>query len=273
MCDLISYAFDSNKNLISSFDAIKGENYFCPCCSESFIFRKGKIKRPHFAHKADSNCSKESIFHKTAKILIRDMVKNFLLGLSDYYSVFHRHCIFCSDSSPYCVFQQIPPSVDDVCLEYRLENGYVVDVALMSNSLPIAAIEVFYRHKVDNEKAANLSIPFMEVSALKIIDNPWVFESLRDTFRPKENPACRLEIEQREFEFFYALGYPPSECISPFLRDLEEKTLGMTRYEAVSYLRSYRANSPFDIHESFNLALSISVQKFKDSYQIQDSCT
>jgi len=245
MTNLIPYAFDSNKNLVSSSDAIKGENYFCPSCLEPFIFRKGKIKIPHFSHKSNSNCSNESIFHKTAKILIRDMVKNFLLGFSDYYPVFHRHCSLCSGLSSFCVFQQIPPSVDDVLLEYRLDNGYIVDIALMSNSLPIAAIEVFYRHKLDDEKAANLSIPFMEVSALKIIENPWVFESLRDTFKQSSNSVC---IEQRislEYEFFHAAGYPPTGCIDSFLSYLENKTKDFSLYQSRRYCSVVMRNRRF----------------------------
>lgn len=235
MVDLISYAFDSNKNLISLLDAVKGENYFCPCCScsEPFIFRKGKIKRPHFAHKTDSNCSSESIFHKVAKISIQKSIIDFLRNGGER-PYFIRHCSLCLGDSRFFHKQRFPDVFDDVLLEYRLSSGFIVDVALMSKGVCLAAIEVVYTHKVDDYKVSNIGIPFLEVCASYIIDNPMEFNStfygLKDFFPNFESKSCferqeQLKKEQQdwEFSFLQGMGVITKEPSHPFCIYLKNK--------------------------------------------------
>lgn len=66
----ISWAKDSEGKVIHVNDAIKDNNYYCPCCDEKLILRAGTIKRKHFSHRNDSKCDPESVYHKLAKFLI-----------------------------------------------------------------------------------------------------------------------------------------------------------------------------------------------------------
>lgn len=63
-----SYSFDINSHLINVNDAVKGCDYFCPCCGDIMIPRQGHKCRWHFAHKGNAGkCSYETYLHKIAK--------------------------------------------------------------------------------------------------------------------------------------------------------------------------------------------------------------
>lgn len=73
---LYSIAKTSTGQLIKAADAEKGKNYTCPFCNQSFILRKGKKKRPHFAHKSlTPNCTPETALHYTFKTLLHDKIQ------------------------------------------------------------------------------------------------------------------------------------------------------------------------------------------------------
>lgn len=50
------YAVNENKDVIIADKAEKGNNYYCPCCGQNLILRKGKVVSPHFAHKSCVDC-------------------------------------------------------------------------------------------------------------------------------------------------------------------------------------------------------------------------
>ena len=52
-------ASDEKQNKIYIEDATSSNSYFCPICNKPLIIRaqNSKLKRPHFAHKKDSQCS------------------------------------------------------------------------------------------------------------------------------------------------------------------------------------------------------------------------
>ena len=90
-----------------------------------------------------------------------------------------RNCEVCRDP----IEQLLPDKVEFAIPEYRLDKEFVVDVALMVENAPAAAVEIRVSHAVDERKAKSLSIPFIELDGHKVIENPTVFLSLRDTFR------------------------------------------------------------------------------------------
>ena len=49
-------ALDEDQQRIIAYKADKKLHYFCQECGEQLSLRQGKIRRPHFAHKAGSNC-------------------------------------------------------------------------------------------------------------------------------------------------------------------------------------------------------------------------
>ncbi len=50
------FAIDSNGNRIYAGDSVRHTDCYCPVCGEPVTHKVGKIKRPHFAHRADTNC-------------------------------------------------------------------------------------------------------------------------------------------------------------------------------------------------------------------------
>ena len=49
-------ALNEKNEKVNIESASKSEKYFCPICNNQVIFKKGKIRAPHFSHKIDSGC-------------------------------------------------------------------------------------------------------------------------------------------------------------------------------------------------------------------------
>ncbi|WP_162504702.1 competence protein CoiA family protein [Treponema endosymbiont of Eucomonympha sp.] len=76
---LYKYAEDDNGNIIHIDEAVTGVNYCCPSCKEGFVFKNGKIRQRHFAHKNPSpNCTSEGYLHKTFKKLLVALIKDYI---------------------------------------------------------------------------------------------------------------------------------------------------------------------------------------------------
>ena len=182
----VPFAFDGEKRLYDPQSAEKGKSYFCPACQDTVILRKGKIKTAHFAHKASETCNQETIIHKTAKQLIVDVISDWKSGKIEA-PVLKRTCEICRQFKD----QPLPDKVESAMLEYRMSDGFIVDVALMVENEPAAAIEIRVTHAVEENKAKLLSIPFTELDGRKVIENPFAFEPIHDQFLPLTCTACK----------------------------------------------------------------------------------
>lgn len=187
----VPLAFDEEKKLYDPEAAEKGKRYFCPACQDTVILRKGKIKTPHFAHKVSETCNQETIIHKTAKQLIVDVISDWKSGKTDA-PVLKRTCELCRQSKD----QPLPDKVECAMLEYRMPDGFIVDVVLMVENKPAAAMEIRVSHAVDENKAKSLSIPFIELDGQKVIENPTIFQPIRDRFQPLTCTTCKQAKEQ-----------------------------------------------------------------------------
>lgn len=49
-------AWDKDHNRVYSENAVKGVDYFCPCCEEKLILKNGNYVATHFAHKHNTEC-------------------------------------------------------------------------------------------------------------------------------------------------------------------------------------------------------------------------
>ena len=57
----IPYAYTSDKTPMSPEVAEKGQDFSCPICENEVVLKRGKVRRPHFAHKPDTGCSGEGV--------------------------------------------------------------------------------------------------------------------------------------------------------------------------------------------------------------------
>lgn len=184
---LIPYAVDSEQQLYSPETAQKNKNYFCPACKDSVVFKQGKVKTAHFAHKISNICNQETITHKTAKLLIQKAVHEWKSGKVKSPTI-QRLCQICRMS----INQLLPEKVDSAFLEYRLIDGSIVDVALLVGETAQAAIEIKVTHAVDELKINRLSIPFVELDGYELIKNYSVWKPITDKFKPIICKECKL---------------------------------------------------------------------------------
>lgn len=182
----VPVACTAQREFVTPQQAQKGQEYFCLVCNEPLIFRRGEVYAPHFAHRASSYCSEETVVHMTAKLFIRQAVQRWKAGVGEAPKV-RRKCQGCGS----VLEQSLPDKVHRAALEVKLPEGYVVDVALMSEDKPIAAVEIRVAHKVDDTKASGLPIPFIEVDGHAILRNRTLWEPLLDRFHPVTCKRCK----------------------------------------------------------------------------------
>ena len=180
------FGIDSDGRLTHAIDARRENGYFCPACGQKLILKRGKIKTPHFAHKPESKCSGETIKHQVGKLRIADAIANWKVGITEAPKIGmgcqHEWC----DEIKWL---PIPDKVSEAILELPI-GVHRVDVALMNGETPIAAIEVKVSHAVDNTKAKQLHIPFIEVDADAVIENPMTLRPIRDTLKRHTCAKC-----------------------------------------------------------------------------------
>jgi hypothetical protein len=64
-----------NEQLIHISSARRNADYFCPACLVKMVPKMGPKNRHHFSHNENTNCSQESVLHKTAKYLLEANIK------------------------------------------------------------------------------------------------------------------------------------------------------------------------------------------------------
>ncbi|MEH0007941.1 MAG: competence protein CoiA family protein [Flavobacteriales bacterium] len=181
MSDLqIPFALTKNKKPVTPQTAEKGQDCFCPQCNRQVILRKGDIRQHHFAHKKDTECSGETVIHKTAKNMIayawqnpRNMIdtRHDCFSPTDVYIA--RKCEKCGASAGGNVLVGDIGEADDVQTEVGVGNKRV-DVAFMSCGIPLYGIEVRHTHNVPEEKwdaFYKWKFPCVEVDAQQVIDS------------------------------------------------------------------------------------------------------
>jgi len=187
----VPVALNNQNRLCTPQQATKEHDYICPSCQERVILRQGEIKTAHFAHKVSEVCNQETILHKAAKHLIVQTISDWKSGQGDV-PILQKVCEVCENT----IRQPLPDKVESTMLEHRMDEGFIVDVALVVKGIPTAAVEIRVTHAVDEKKAESISIPFIEIDAHKVIENPYVFVSIRDSF----NWRChKCENAEKDF--------------------------------------------------------------------------
>ncbi|WP_028987587.1 competence protein CoiA family protein [Thermicanus aegyptius] len=175
---LVPLAIDEESKLYRPEEAKKDKTYFCPVCGEPVVLRQGNVRVAHFAHKTSIKCNQETILHKTAKLLVQKSIYDWKAGRADT-PVIQRQCRICHTVENH----PLPGEITDAILEYRLSEGYVVDVALMAGNVVKIAVEIKVTHGVDEVKTERLSVPFLELLGHDILTETLVWRPI--TERPK----------------------------------------------------------------------------------------
>lgn len=160
--------------VIGPEQASKGIDFLCPQCRESLLLRGGTARiRRHFYHRPGSSCTYETILHLAAKEALRNILTLWLKGEVRAPRVLTQ----CSGSDLWrcdCI-RESPlkrERVDQVALEFTLENGLRPDLVLLSCGRPVLALEVKVTHAVGTVKGAAMGIPWLEVEADAVIRTP-----------------------------------------------------------------------------------------------------
>jgi hypothetical protein len=183
--------------------ASKENKYKCPSCDKDVIFRKGKIKQSHYAHKkSDNPCyyydrPSESQIHKDAKMLMKMLLDN------KTNMAFYRKCYnYCED--PDYIFEITPDTYNDsttAIIEYKLQynnSNRSADVALVENNNIKYIFEICYKNKTKEE---NRPEPWVEIDAETFINNINSNETNSEILiECKREHKCRVCEENENYE-------------------------------------------------------------------------
>ncbi len=89
---------DNNNNIIHINDAQKTQSFFCPLCKKEMILKKSENqrRRPHFAHKKNSNCNPETVLHYLFKTKLYKIIKKSIQTKKDL--LISWDCNFCAET-------------------------------------------------------------------------------------------------------------------------------------------------------------------------------
>ena len=160
--------------------ASKQNKYKCPSCDKNVIFRNGKIKAPHYAHKqSESPCfyydkPTESQIHKDAKMLLKSLLDN------KQRICIRKTCKYCNFEKEDCRERDnlIASELTD---DYYSENANAIieykfnynnstrsaDVAIVENDKIKCIFEICYKNKTKEE---NRPEPWVEIKAADLIN-------------------------------------------------------------------------------------------------------
>jgi hypothetical protein len=184
-CKCLGAIDAETKRYVRPSHASKGVKYSCIECDSPVIFKSGKIKRPHFAHKPGSLCSyynrcNESQIHKEAK-----------LGLRQYLSegnvlTIIRNCIKCRDR----VKVKREESETVVC-EYVAPDKCRYDVCILdSSNNHRCVLEVKHTHETTSYRPE----PWYELDAFEILLG---IERNHIRVKCERQECCKCQLDEK----------------------------------------------------------------------------
>lgn len=188
--DFYSYALDNENHLINAAEAEKGPDYFCPSCGEKMILRKGKQRRPHFAHKVNTeHCSYETYLHEIAKKQICKCFNEsseFTIKFSTKTTCAVSECPLRTESP--CIWSSLKEfnlkQYYNICKEEVAFDGFRADLLLSPKNTnhPPVIIEIWVTHKSTEAKLhSNYRIIEIQIESeddiKQIVDKASIIES------------------------------------------------------------------------------------------------
>ncbi len=175
----LPFGVNENNKLVHIVDVERGKkcNCICPGCGSLLIARKGDQNQHHFQHAVDKECNRglESAVHRAAKQMIMEKKQITLskcvvsISKKDSKGVVH------TEQKPILENEKV------ICFDYVEEEkelyGMRVDILAKKDNTPLI-IEIFYRHKVDDQKL--VKIREGNISTIEINLSDLVSEDLKD---------------------------------------------------------------------------------------------
>lgn len=158
----VPFGLDPSGSVVPPDAADHAAMYSCPSCRSPLILKAGSVRRHHFAHKPDADCSPESALHEAAKLRIAASVAAWRSG-SGPRAVVRRRCRQCRSD----VDRPVTERATEASVEHRLPSGRVLDVAVLDAAGGVLmGVEVLVTHEVDADKEASLGdLTWVEVRA------------------------------------------------------------------------------------------------------------
>lgn len=203
-------ALNSKGLIVSASQAVKGEKHFCPLCTSSMLLKRGKQRRPHFSHQANSStCTSEGVLHFSFKNLLHQRIDSCIKDNAPL--PMSWNCHICHESHQGDLLKK----ANDVKQEYDMKFARP-DIALLSaNERIVAVIEVVVTHQPEEKvrnfyKSKNIPLVKFELSSDAQLSMASA-EVLKPTFvssclSPK-CPNCNKYLYKRNLVFCYAECY------------------------------------------------------------------
>lgn len=207
----IPMAITNRGDLVHIDNAERDVDYLCPACGTLLLIKQGEVRTRHFSHPATSSCSTESVQHILAKRLLMDAIQ----ANSDGKQVLHllRSCSTCG------IQEQVPiPEGTFSSSDAEVPiNGFIVDVVGYRKEGAPLGIEVYHSHRVSPMKKRHLSIPWIELLAIDVIETPFQWNPTQFRLKNYVCTQCRnpyqVSFEGQRFRAIYG-----DEAVKMFLK-------------------------------------------------------
>ncbi|WP_242344716.1 competence protein CoiA family protein [Anaeromyxobacter terrae] len=197
--------------------------FTCLGCGDELVPHLGKVRRPHFAHRAGSACpltAPETALHLDAKERLLALCEDAFAGRRRVTLL--ARCPSCRRAAPRDLARE-----GDRALTEGAVGALRADVLVLAGERPALALEVVVTHAVDAEKEAALAVaavPAVEIDARA----EWEGEDAEGVA-----VAC-----------LRSLGFPPCPACAAEARADADRALGGERAE-IAELEAYRARGFF----------------------------
>lgn len=220
----LPFGLNENKILVHVTEVEKGKkcNCFCLDCKSPLVASKGSIYQPHFKHAVDNGCEGgfESAIHLAAKQVIKKRkqvtVSKFtsIASSNDSLGVIHSSQKTIVKNGTIIRFDSVEEEVEVA--------GMRADILAKKGGTPLI-IEIFYRHKVEDQKRKKIADA--DISAIEIDLSDLTPKDVKDwkTFELYLNDPKRVEWLHNAKDRIY---YP----------DLEKQLLKIIQEQEKKYL-------------------------------------
>lgn len=182
----VPYGVDELGHYVSPTVALKQTAYFCPCCSNRLIFRSGTKRAKHFSHPKIATCNPETVLHKTAKALIQRAITGNAGGYLSLSII--NNCQSCGEQ----LEQVLKPNTFSKAVEELRVGQYICDVvAFRGDDEIVLGIEVLVTHAVDEQKAKNLSLYWIELKAEDVIKSETIWKPVQSRLKQGNCQKCK----------------------------------------------------------------------------------